>query len=214
MTGNMSNVAVQPSSRSSFFELVGTIAGFVFLVVICLFAWAVVYGPLVNNKQPHLTSSDSSSLSGSQIASVAAADREKLVITKPKRVIMPTINLGLDIIDATIDVGTNSWPLSDSSAQYANFTSGLGNKRGTMLLYGHNTNQVMLSTARLSVGDEIVVIDENGTSWRFRYMDEKIITPEEVGFIYEDVPFRVVMFTCNGWNDQYRRLMFFEPAVV
>jgi len=56
------------------------------------------------------------------------------------------------------------------------------------------------------------LIDENNRNWRFTLDKTENVKPESVGFIYEDVPFRVVIFTCNGWNDQFRRLMYFTPS--
>lgn len=131
-------------------------------------------------------------------------------ITKPIRMLISSVGLGLNIDDATINVDTNEWPLSDTTAQYANFTPGLGSKRGTLLLYGHATLPVLQKTINLTIGDELILIDENNQSWRFRFVKKEDVFPENVGFIYEDVPFRVVMFTCEGWNNMYRRLMFFD----
>lgn len=134
------------------------------------------------------------------------------VIAKPIRMLFPTIDLGVDIADATINAPTNYWPLSDTAAQYANFTPGLGSKKGTMVIYGHNTGAVMRKTADLQIGDALVLIDDKNQTWNFTFVKEENVVPENVGFIYEDVPFRIVMFTCTGWNDQYRRLMYFAPV--
>lgn len=182
----------------------------IFLAVVIIgVIWTVVRGvaPL---PAPKLTQEDS--------ALIAAADEKvrqqstdmSAQLTVPSRLIMPTINVALDIEDSSIQVETNEWPLSDDAVHFANFTSRLGEDRGTMLLYGHNTQQLLRSTQDLQFGDEMSLVDERGKVWRFAFVDEKIITPEQVEFIYEDVPFRVVMFTCNGWADQYRRLMYFE----
>lgn len=133
-------------------------------------------------------------------------------VTQPVRMLLPSIDTGLDVADATIEPKSNTWPLSDTTAQYANFTPGLGSLRGTMLLYGHNSWPVLRKSNDLQLGDELILIDRSDRQWSFRLTEVRNVTPEEVGFIYEDTPFRVVIFTCNGWNDEYRRLMYFEPV--
>lgn len=134
-----------------------------------------------------------------------------LNLSTPIRMILPTVNISLDIHNAMVDKSKNEWPLSDTMAEYANFTSALGNERGTLLLYGHNQVQVLRRTENLQIGDKLVLVDNNKKTWNFSYYKDQIVRPEEVGFIYEEVPFRVVIFTCNGWNDEFRRLMFFSP---
>ena len=174
-------------------------------VILC----AALYGTYFSHmSSPSLKASDRASLSTTHIPVITT---DIPATSKPARILLPSVNLALDIDDATIDISTNVWPLSETNAQYANFTSKLGSERGTMLLYGHNTWPVMRKTGDLKIGDTLAIVDENGKTWQFRLEKEEIVVPENVGFIYEDVPFRVVMFTCNGWNDQYRRLMFFSP---
>lgn len=187
-----------------------TTLGLVGTVTALLIAGYIAY--FSHNDAPTLQTNDVQILSTSQSSKAPAATHETTV-TKPVRLLLPSVNLAVNIDDATIDITTNEWPLSASNAQYANFTPGLGSKKGTMLVYGHNTWSVMRKTGDLQIGDQLALIDQNNKSWQFILTKEEIIVPENVGFIYEDVPFRVVIFTCNGWNDQYRRLMFFEPVV-
>lgn len=146
------------------------------------------------------------------VANVTPPTPQKVEKTIPTRLIAPSVDLGVAIKNSKINGSTNVWPLSDDTAHYANFTAKLGDTRGTMLIYGHNTKKVMNKTKDLELGDSIYLVDTNGKNWKFRFVDEKQILPTQVEFIYEDIPFRVVMFTCDGWNDKYRRLMFFQPS--
>lgn len=146
------------------------------------------------------------------IANVAPiAPKQQTAGTVPARFIAPTADLAVNVQNSTIDVATNTWPLSDTSAHYANFTAKFGDDRGTMLMYGHNTLGVMQKTDALEIGDTVYLVDENGKNWPLRFTDERTILPTETAFIYEDTSFRVAMFTCDGPNDEYRRLMFFTP---
>lgn len=185
--------------------------GFCILIATITGAVAVLYvsGP---GQQPTITSQDRKHLAVATPASARAAAAEATHVAQPVRMLMPAVDIGLDVADATIEPKSNTWPLSDTTAQYANFTPGLGSLKGTMLLYGHNSWPVLRKSNDLQLGDELILIDRNDRRWSFRLTEVRNVTPEEVGFIYEDTPFRVVIFTCNGWNDEYRRLMYFEPA--
>lgn len=187
-----------------------TALGLFTLVVIMVFSVYFTYLSHVSVSTLAPTDIDRLLSSDFQIESSQAV--ESIVTTKPVRLLLPSVNLAVNIDDATINTLTNEWPLSSNSAQYADFTPGLGSQKGTMLIYGHNTWAVMRKTGDLNIGDELALIDQNKKVWKFTLTREENIVPQDVGFIYEDVAFRVVMFTCNGWNDQYRRLMFFSPA--
>lgn len=180
------------------------------LLVTFLLVVGASYVVFFDNPQPvsGLSEIDRQKLATNQQAS----SQDMASFTTPTRLLLPTIDVAIDIVDSSIDVKTNTWPLSDTQVHFANFTPKLGNTRGTLLLYGHNTPAVLSATANLSIGDEMVLVDEKGISWKFTLEREENITPDQVGFIYEDVPFRVVMFTCAGWGDQYRRLMYFAPV--
>ncbi|MGE5327739.1 MAG: sortase domain-bontaining protein [Thiobacillus sp.] len=147
----------------------------------------------------------------SKIISSKPQTQKENTVTQPVRMIIPAIELAVNVDSATVDLATNNWPLSDTSAQYANFTPGLGSSDGTMLIYGHHTWEVLRRTDNIKIGDELNLIDNKGRVWRFSLAKQQDVVPTDIGFIYEKTPFRVVAFTCNGPNDQYRRLMFFKP---
>lgn len=184
-----------------------TVVGMCVLVAVSTIAISTVFLPKANNA---LNTSDVNSVVN-QAPAVSTPANTAPQTTTPARMIMPSVDLALDIIDSTVQATTNDWPLSETNAHFANFTPKLGSQKGTMLLYGHNTPQVMRKTSDIKTGDTLTIVDNQGTSWQFTMTNEAIVKPENVGFIYEDVSFRIVIFTCNGWNDEYRRLMYFEP---
>lgn len=190
-----------------------TAFGMAVLAVLSLFALHTVFTSQGIGRQSTLSASDTRQLSHTDHLPTASItlEEEKDPITVPKRVVLPAIELGLDVINSSVIVATNYWPLSVGSAHYANFTPGLGSKEGTLLLYGHATRSVLGKTDGLKIGDELVLIDENDRPWKFAFTRQENVTPENVHFIYEDTPFRVVVFTCYGWNNEYRRLMYFSP---
>lgn len=190
-----------------------TFLGAVVLIVLSIGSFQTIYRSQGLGSQPTLDASDKDRLTRVDARPLSGAvDTQQLTpITKPQRVLLPSINVGLNVIDSTIAMTTNEWPLSASDAHYANFTPGLGSKKGTLLLYGHATEPVLGRTSSLRVGDPLALIDEHDQVWEFVLTHEENIMPANVSFIYEDVPFRVAVFTCYGWNNQYRHLMYFSP---
>ncbi len=186
-----------------------TYASVAFLVLLVIWSLLALYGATGISRQPSLSPQDQAVLA----AAPASQDTQPVVeLSTPNRILIPDVNIGLDVVDSTIDVQTSTWPLSDENVHYANFTSSLGNERGTMVLYGHNSWPVLRNANDLVVGNRMFLVDENGKSWEFQLAEVKEVTPDQVGFIYEDTPFRVVIITCNGWADEYRRLFYFQPV--
>lgn len=180
----------------------------VYLVCVAIVAGATCLWSTGVFSAPKLTADDT------HVAAAKPVPRSTTPVrtTKPTRLIIPSLDLALTIHDATINEKTNEWPLSDTEAEYANFTAKLGETRGTLLLYGHNQWQVLRKTAALKFGDRMILLDAAGGKWQFEYYRQQVIDPHDTAFVTEDVPFRVVMFTCDGWNDSARRLMYFRPV--
>lgn len=213
VSGSMSSAAVMRSLRNVVREWSMTVLGAGVLIVLSVSSFQTIYRAQGFGSQPTLSVADNDTLARVAARPLSGAvDTQQLVpITKPQRLLLPSINVALNVTDSTIAMTTNEWPLSMSDAHYANFTPGLGNKKGTLLLYGHATESVLGRTSSLKVGDPLTLIDEHNQAWEFVLAHEENIVPENVNFIYEDVPFRVAVFTCHGWNNQYRHLMYFNP---
>lgn len=209
MIGNTLSAKVPQRLPKVLKQWVYPAAGLIIMVTLCVFSIGALLKSYGFGQQQTIQPADA------HYAAVEGnndnEEEEEVEPTTPKRLLLPSVDLGIDIIDSTIGVESNEWPLSDTSSHYANFTPGLGSDRGTLLLYGHNTWSALRKTSDLEVGDKLVLIDENNRRWKFKLTRQEKVTPDKVEFIYEDVPFRVVLFTCDGWNDQYRRLMYFEP---
>lgn len=214
MSGSTLNVRAVQSLRKLIKKWGMTSAGLLLMPIIIIAAIGTMYVPWGYGQQPTLQPSDISQLSQKpeQAPTVTVEEKKPAPITKPQRILMPSINLGLDVIDSTITIPTNEWPLSDTNAHYANFTPGLGSEKGTLLLYGHATQAVLGETHNLTIGDPLVLIDSENKIWQFTLQREELVSPAQVSFIYEDTPFRVVVFTCYGWNNEYRNLMYFTPT--
>lgn len=210
-TGPMWSVKAMRSLTKQIKQWGPTVLGAATLLISILFSINVICTSNGLCRQPEISGSDIKAISAPPESTTKESEKSPVkVLSKPKRILLPSIDLGIDVLDATIDVATNSWPLSNNKVQYANFTPELGSAKGTMLLYGHNTWAVIRKTADLKIGDKLYIVDQGDKTWEFTLAEQKDIYPTEVGFIYEDVPFRVVLFTCDGWKDQYRRLMYFS----
>lgn len=197
----------QPKTRqyASFaIENIALLAGLAFVVIVA----ALLLSNIINELTGQSTALNNKD---KEVVSAIAPVEKKSTQSVPARLIAPSVDLGVSILDSTVDLSTNNWPLSDSAAHYANYTAKLGDARGTMLIYGHNTMDVMYKTNNLKVNDVIYLVDKDGVNWKFKLAKEETVYPTDTAFITEDTSFRVVMFTCYGWKDEFRRLMFFEP---
>jgi LPXTG-site transpeptidase (sortase) family protein len=129
------------------------------------------------------------------------------------------IKLGIDKlkINLTVVDGTyvnNEWSLSEDKAHFATMTSKPNGIEGNSLIYGHNTNRVFWKTKDLAEGDILTIETDKGKIIEYSFMSYELVTPTDVSvFQYKGKP-RVTLLTCNGWNDKYRKLMYFNLVSV
>jgi LPXTG-site transpeptidase (sortase) family protein len=126
---------------------------------------------------------------------------------KPIRLTLPSQNIDLEIIDGEYE--DNKWTLTRDKAQYATITPILNNEAGNTLIYGHNTPAVFNPTKDLKVGDYLYIYSETHI-FIYSYHSDKLVLPTDTTIFNELTGPQVTLLTCNGWTDQYRRLMFFK----
>lgn len=156
---------------------------------------------------------------GSQATSLNSnfpAPKSKLVLQKetisgkPTQLIIPRLNIKLDIHDGKYDSVNNSWDLTDSAAHFATITSVPNNESGNTFLYGHNTEAVLGNTKDLVPGDQLIVKTANNHRFTYTYSSSKNTTANDTTPLKDDgkEPF-LTLLTCSGvWSEQ-RRVMIF-----
>lgn len=129
----------------------------------------------------------------------------------PMRLVISRLEIDLPVLPGLYTPETDTWSLTDSYVHHANISARPNNLSGSTFLYGHNAWSVLGKTFNIQAGDRAEIITENGTVFRYIYINYTSATPQnaEVVTAPSDVP-RLVLMTCEGvWNEG-RRLMYFD----
>ncbi|HSX29511.1 MAG TPA: sortase [Candidatus Saccharimonadales bacterium] len=140
----------------------------------------------------------------------AAPAPQKLITGKPVRIIIPSLNIDLPVIDGYYNAQRQQWTLTSDKAQYATMTSPANNAGGNTFIYGHNRKGVFNTLNQIKVGDTVTLTTDNGHTftYSFRGALETIPTDDSL-FHYQGKPILTVQ-TCSGVWYQNRQLFTFD----
>jgi LPXTG-site transpeptidase (sortase) family protein len=123
---------------------------------------------------------------------------------EPLRISIPNVGINIKVEASEIENGT--WKVPEHAAGYAEGSAYLDEEHGNSILFAHARNGLFRDLLGIKIGDEISVI---GTKNLYRYEVTSIekILPDEIDKIKSFGDHQLTLFTCEGWNDQYRLLV-------
>lgn len=132
----------------------------------------------------------------------------------PVRLVIDELKLDLPIAKGEYDSITGTWTISDTKAYYATPTPLVNDSAGTTLIYGHNDWRVFNILHLLDPGDKMRVYTKKGHVFHYTFQSAQNVKPTDLTDIRVDGPPKVILQTCTGnWN-QWRRLFEFELSRV
>lgn len=127
----------------------------------------------------------------------------------PVRLVIDRLELDLPVAKGEYDPTSGTWSISDTQAYYATPTPLLNDDAGTTLIYGHNDWRVFNILHLLDPGDTLRIYTEEGLVFHYVFRSAQNVEPTDVAAIRSDGPPKVILQTCTGnWN-QWRRLFEF-----
>lgn len=143
----------------------------------------------------------------------AAPPSKPIVSGKPVRLIVPSLELDLQVIDGKFDQATG-WELSDSVVHYALPTPPVSDGAGNTLIYGHNNNYVFGFLYLLKPGDTAIVHTDNGHRFTYAFESASDVPPEDLSVFDATTEPRLTLQTCSGIWLELRRLSQFKLVGV
>ncbi len=180
-------------------------------LLFCALGLFVGYGPFMrylhdrNETAPRQTFA--AAVAGREVTSVPQAT---YVEGKPTRIVAPTVNIDLPIIDGHYNTKSQTWTLTNDKAQYALITPLANNKEGNTFIYGHDTPKVFDRLNKLQVGQKITLYADNGRKFTYVYRSSLVTVPTDDSlFYYKGAPI-LTLQTCTGWKSENRKLFTFD----
>lgn len=163
----------------------------------------------LNNKTISLNQSKAT-----QSISTSNIDNKPYILGVPISLAIPRLNINLTIINGVYNSSNQTWTLTPDKAQYWQLSSPPNNRSGNTIIYGHDTQNVFYFTKDLQIGDILIIKTSNNHKFIYSYQSSRLVLPTDTSiYNYNGEP-QVTLLTCNGIDDKYRRLMYFDLSQV
>ena len=118
------------------------------------------------------------------------------------------VDLDLPVLETVI--ANNTWEIADNGISHLSISSHPG-EDGTIIIYGHNTNDRFGPIRWLSVGDTIVLT--NTQNQTYTYAIQKIVTvdPNDTKILTSQKGETLILYTCTGFADLQRYVVIAKP---
>lgn len=120
---------------------------------------------------------------------------------KPVKITLPKLERTLEISDGFVQ--DNRWTISSTGVSYL-VTSGKLGKVGNVVLYGHNTMEVLGGLWKVQKGDILEVTADGGKIYRYEIFERKEVKPNAVDILTQADDSRLTLYTCSGFLDSAR----------
>ena len=143
-----------------------------------------------------------------EVQSTQENNTDKVAPT-PAKIYIPKLEKTLDVSDGFIQ--DNRWTISVTGISYLT-TSGKIGEQGNVVLYGHNTQEVLGRLWKVQVGDIVEVTDSGGNVRKYEVFERKEVKPNKVEILESTGDSRLTIYTCSGFLDTARFVVVAKKA--
>lgn len=143
------------------------------------------------------------------IPAVAPTPAPQVISGHPDKLIIPSLNMELAVLDGTYDKKSGEWTLSGKSAHYALPTTLPNDTSGNTLIYGHYNKYVFNRLHKVELGAEARVSTREGFVFVYKFVGTEIVDPADTSIFTYQGPSRLTLQTCTGALMQNRQMHYF-----
>ena len=127
----------------------------------------------------------------------------KEIINNPVRILIPSVQIDLSVIDAKVVNGY--WELSENTASYG-LGSGTPGRSGNTVIFAHARQGLFYNLKDVKLSDIIYVFTKD--KW-YRYKVNKItaVYPNQTDVIQPTKTETLTLYTCTGFSDEKRLIV-------
>ena len=119
----------------------------------------------------------------------------------PSRLRISSVGIDLDIFPATIH--GNTWESTFNGVSHLSTTPFPG-EAGNSVLYGHNWESLLGPLTEVNVYDTIEVMYDQGEVKKFKVVDVRTVSSNEISILDQTEDIRLTVYTCSGFLDTKR----------
>jgi LPXTG-site transpeptidase (sortase) family protein len=122
----------------------------------------------------------------------------------PLRIIIPSASINLDVEVSPIN--GNTWDVSPTKVSFGTGTSYLNESHGNSVLFAHARKGLFRDLRNVKLKDKISIIGSENL-YTYKVMSIEKILPSEIDKIKSVGDTNLTLFTCEGYEDQYRLMI-------
>lgn len=111
--------------------------------------------------------------------------------------------VGVDIKVTPTQINEGVWMIPPSSVGFLVGSSGLGGG-GNIIMYGHNSNQILGPIRWIKIGSKIELTGSDGKVYLYTVSELAEVEPSNLGYIQKTETEVLTLYTCSGFLDSKR----------
>jgi len=143
-----------------------------------------------------------------------APEAPKAINGHPVRIVAPTVNVDMPIVDGFYDTSTREWTLYADKAQFAAMTTEPNDKSGQTFIYGHATQRVFGKLLNMKAGEQVYVYTSNGYKFVYQLKETQVVSPTNTGILNYNGSPRLLLQTCVGTFSENRKFFILDFVTV
>jgi|SRR5579871_1700995 len=132
-------------------------------------------------------------------------------IARPTHISIPAIQIELPVFETALS--GNIWEIANNGISHLAISARPG-QNGPIILYGHNTNDRFGPIRWLTKGSEIALTTDDGKVHRYRVYKMGEVDANETSALVNVKGETLILYTCDGFADLKRFLVFATPIVT
>lgn len=125
----------------------------------------------------------------------------------PLRIVVPTRNVDLSIVEAPVVNGY--WELSETTASHGVGSANPG-QNGNVVVFAHARNE-LFGPLRDIKNNEVIYILTKDRWFRYQVSETKLVDPSQIEHIKPTDTEELTLFTCSGFLDTKRLIVHAKP---
>jgi LPXTG-site transpeptidase (sortase) family protein len=187
------------------------------LAGLCIGLTLLAYGLFITSSYIRYRQAAHSSVPSIQVAipEKPFTYKPETITGKPVRLVVPSLQIDISIIDGTYNQQSGTWTLTNDKAQFASVTALPNNEKGNTYIYGHALPKVFASLHKMSAKAAAIIYTDNGHEFTYEYRSMAETTPKDTSAlaVQDGIP-TLSLQTCSGMWYQNRQIYSFDFVSV
>jgi LPXTG-site transpeptidase (sortase) family protein len=140
--------------------------------------------------------------------SVVVENKSAEVRDVPSTIVIPNYSITLPIEQSQIN-GQN-WEISATGASHL-VDSAIPGENSTIIMYGHNKKELFGQVKKIKLNEEIHIVSKSGKISKYKVVRTRTVKADDVDALGQISGETLVFYTCAGFADTKRFLIFAKP---